>query len=78
MIRFGQRETAELLNVKAIELRSVEGVQRKLLEQAQQCAQRQVPLSCYRALDTSHGRVVARHVRVFHARWGRLSGLCGG
>ena len=41
--------------------------QRKLLEQAQQCAQSQVPLSCYRALDTSHGRVVERRVRVFAA-----------
>ncbi len=41
--------------------------QPKLLQQAQQCAQSQVPLSCYQALDTSHGRVVERRVRVFAA-----------
>ncbi|BAU43279.1 hypothetical protein O77CONTIG1_03107 [Leptolyngbya sp. O-77] len=41
--------------------------QRKLLEQAQQCAQTQVPLSSHEFLDTSHGRVVTRRVRVFAA-----------
>lgn len=38
-----------------------------LLQQAQQCAQTQMPLSCYQFLDTSHGRVVERQVRVFAA-----------
>lgn len=41
--------------------------QRKLLEQAQQCAQTQVPLSSHQCLDSSHGRVVTRRVRVFAA-----------
>lgn len=41
--------------------------QRKLLQQAQHCAQTQAPLSCYQALDTSHGRVVQRQVQVFAA-----------
>jgi predicted transposase YbfD/YdcC len=41
--------------------------QPKLLKQAQQCAQTQEPLSDYQALDTSHGRVVKRQVRVFAA-----------
>jgi predicted transposase YbfD/YdcC len=41
--------------------------QPKLLHQAQQCAQTQGPLSCYESLDTSHGRVVKRRVRVFAA-----------
>lgn len=41
--------------------------QPKLLKQAQQCARTQVPLSCYQALDTSHGRVVERRVEVFTA-----------
>lgn len=41
--------------------------QRKLLQQAQQCAQTQTPLSGYQALDTSHGRVVERSLRVFAA-----------
>jgi predicted transposase YbfD/YdcC len=41
--------------------------QPKLLQQAQQCAQTQAPLSCYQALDTSHSRVVERRVRVFAA-----------
>ena len=41
--------------------------QPKLLEQPQQCAQRQPPLSCYHTRDTSHGRVVERRVRVFAA-----------
>ena len=41
--------------------------QRKLLHQAQQCAQTQLPLSCYDSLDTSHGRGVERRVRVFAA-----------
>lgn len=41
--------------------------QPKLLQQAKQCAQCQPSLSCYEALDTSHGRVVKRRVRVFAA-----------
>lgn len=41
--------------------------QPKLLQQAKQCAQTQAPLSCYQFLDTSHGRVVERRVRVFAA-----------
>lgn len=41
--------------------------QRKLLQQAQQCAQTQIPLSCYQSTDTSHGRVVNRRVQVFAA-----------
>ena len=31
------------------------------------CAQAQAPLSCHESLDTSHGRVVTRRVRVFAA-----------
>lgn len=45
----------------------LKGNQPKLLEQAQQCAQTQVPLSCHQSLDTSHGRVVNRHIQVFAA-----------
>lgn len=41
--------------------------QRKLLERAVQCAHTQVPLSFHQYLDTSHGRVVTRRVRVFAA-----------
>lgn len=41
--------------------------QRKLLEQAQQCAQRQRPLSGHEEVDSSHGREVTRRVRVFAA-----------
>lgn len=55
--------------------------QRKLLQQAQQCAQTQAPLSCDQALDTSHGRVVERRVQVFAAPpqlrkdWAALAGF---
>lgn len=54
--------------------------QPKLLQQAKQCAQ-QAPLSCYRACDTSHGRVVERWVQVFAAPpelrqdWAALAGF---
>lgn len=41
--------------------------QAKLLQQAQQCARTQSPLSCYESLDTTHGRVVQRRVQVFAA-----------
>lgn len=41
--------------------------QPKLLEQAQHCAQTQVPVSSVQSLDTSHGRVVQRRVSVFQA-----------
>lgn len=55
--------------------------QRKLLQQAQQCAQTQVPFSCYQTCDTSHGRVVQRRVQVFAAPpelskdWAALAGF---
>lgn len=38
-----------------------------LLKHAQHCQRTQRPLSCYQALDTSHGRVVERRVEVFAA-----------
>lgn len=41
--------------------------QPKLLQQAQQCAQTQSPLSHYHTRDTAHGRVVERQVQVFAA-----------
>jgi len=41
--------------------------QSKLLQQAQQCAQTQSPLSHYHTRDTSHGREVERQVQVFAA-----------
>jgi predicted transposase YbfD/YdcC len=41
--------------------------QPKLLQQAQQCAQQQSPLSHYHSRDTTHGRVVERQVQVFAA-----------
>ncbi len=41
--------------------------QPKLLQQAQECGQRQCPLSDYHAHDTGHGRVVERRVQVFAA-----------
>ena len=41
--------------------------QPKLLQQAQQCAQHQSPLSHYHHRDTTHGRVVERQVQVFAA-----------
>ncbi|MGB3493362.1 MAG: ISAs1 family transposase [Elainellaceae cyanobacterium] len=41
--------------------------QRKLLDQAQQCAETQPPLSGHEEVDTSHGRVVNRRVQVFRA-----------
>jgi hypothetical protein len=41
--------------------------QPKLLQHAHQCAQTQAPLSCYQFLDTTHGRVVERQIRVFSA-----------
>lgn len=41
--------------------------QPKLLQQAQECGQRQCPLSDYHTRDTAHGRVVERRVQVFAA-----------
>lgn len=41
--------------------------QPKLLQQAQQCAQTQSPLSDHHTRDTTHGRVVERQVQVFAA-----------
>lgn len=55
--------------------------QPKLLEQAQRCAQTQVPLSRYQSIDTSHSRVVNRRVQVFAAppqlaqNWAGLAGF---
>lgn len=46
----------------------LKGNQPTLLQQAQQCAQTQVPLSCdYQVLDDSHSRLVERRIQVFEA-----------
>jgi predicted transposase YbfD/YdcC len=47
--------------------------QPKLLEQAQHCAQTQPASSCAQSLDTTHGRVVQRCVKVFAAP---ATGVC--
>ena len=55
--------------------------QPKLLKQAQQSAQTQVPLSQFQSLDTSHGRVVERRIQIFAASpelskdWAGLAGF---
>ena len=45
----------------------LKGNQKKLLQQAQQAQQTQVPNSEYREVDTAHGRYVERYVQVFAA-----------
>jgi hypothetical protein len=67
MLYIPQKTVSELVSSSNHSCIGLKAKQPKLLQQAQQCAQTQEPLSGYQALDTSHGRVFQRRVRVLAA-----------